>query len=263
MTSEPAVRPDGWKAGHAPALQVSGLKVKFGGATAIEDVAFEFGSGILGIVGPNGAGKSTVLNVLSGFIRPEEGTVRYRGRELCRLPPHSRTRLSIGRTFQDPVHAESLTVKENLYSGVRERRVPARPREMLQLLELDLWASRTVGSLPYGVRKVLDIGRALIREPSLLLCDEPMSGLDETERDRMERILGRISRQGVSLIIVEHDVTRISRLADRIVALEAGRKIADGEPGAVLSDPAVVAAFTGTDSAGEDEEGARGGDAQG
>lgn len=241
-------------------LQVSGLKVKFGGATAIEDIAFEFETGILGIVGPNGAGKSTVLNVLSGFIRPNAGTVHYRGKELCRLSAHSRIRLSIGRTFQDPVHAESLTVQENLYSGTRERRVPEHTREMLRLLEFDRWTSRAVGSLPYGVRKVLDIGRALIREPNLLLCDEPMSGLDETERERMEQILVRIRSQGVSLIIVEHDVARISRLADRIVALETGKKIADGEPDAVLSDPAVVAAFTGTDS---DEEGAKSGDAQG
>ncbi len=233
-----------------PALVLSNVCLSFGGARAIDDLSFSFDSGVLGIVGPNGAGKSSILNVLSGFIRPQTGSVRYGERELLRVPAFSRSRMSIGRTFQDPVHAEAMTVRENLFSGLPAWRLTEEQREMLALLDLEHWYSRDVGALPYGVRKLLDIGRALIRGPRLLLCDEPLSGLDEAERNQMEHTLTRIAAGGVSLIVVEHDVARIRRLAHRIIAVETGRKIADGTPGEVLADPAVIAAFTGVDSDG-------------
>lgn len=229
-------------------LVLDDVCLSFGGARAIDGLSFSFESGVLGIVGPNGAGKSSILNVLSGFIRPETGSVRYGDRELLNLPAFFRSRISIGRTFQDPVHAEAMTVRENLFSGLPAARVSKERKRMLATMDLERWYARDVGALPYGVRKLLDIGRALMREPELLLCDEPLSGLDETERDRMEETLTGIARGGVSLIVVEHDVARIRRLAQRIIAVETGRKIADGTPDEVLADPAVIAAFTGTDS---------------
>jgi ABC-type branched-subunit amino acid transport system ATPase component len=228
----------------SPALIVRGVSVAFGGTKAIDDLSFTFDSGTLGIVGPNGAGKSTILNVLSGFIRPNSGSILYDNRELLRKPAYSRSSLSIGRTFQDPVHAEAMTVRENLFSG-RTSTMTDDAAQLLTLLNLEQWFDRDVGGLPYGVRKLLDNGRALVKVPHLLLCDEPLSGLDEDERNHMEETLSRIALGGVSLIVVEHDVARIRRLADRIIAVETGRIIADGAPDHVLADPAVIAAFTG------------------
>lgn len=233
------------------ALEVRDVRLAFGGVVALNDVSLSFQSGVLGLVGPNGAGKSSLLNVLSGFVRPEKGSVSYRGRRLERASASARARLGIGRSFQEPAHVASMTVRENLMAGVRADRISAEAAELVGTLGLERWFGREVTGLPYGVRKLLDIGRALIREPRLLFCDEPLSGLDESERDNMEGILAKIAERGVSLIVVEHDVTRIRRLADHMIALEAGTKIAEGAPDEVLSAPSVIAAFTGAVDEGE------------
>lgn len=233
------------------ALEVRDVRLTFGGVVALNDVSLSFRSGVLGLVGPNGAGKSSLLNVLSGFARPERGSVSYCGRRLERASASARSRLGIGRSFQEPVHVASMTVRENLMAGARADRISAEAAELVGTLGLEHWFGRDVTGLPYGVRKLLDIGRALIREPRLLFCDEPLSGLDESERDNMEGILAKIAERGVSLIVVEHDVARIRRLADRMIALEAGTKIAEGTPDEVLGDPSVIAAFTGVVDEGE------------
>jgi branched-chain amino acid transport system ATP-binding protein len=218
------------------------------------------------IIGPNGAGKSTTLNVLTGVYEPTEGDVHYGERRLRGLRPHRIAALGIARTFQNIALSPTATVQDNLLLGRhrlskagfvgaglglpsarRERREQiARVREIATVLELDELLDRPVAGLSYGNRKRVELARALCAEPSLLLLDEPVAGMNAAETERMAQTITKVRQEiGISIVLVEHDMAFVMGLADRITVLDFGRCIADAEPERVRNDPAVIEAYLG------------------
>ena len=251
----------------AEPLVAENLTVRFGGITAIEDVSFTVVPGTVhAIIGPNGAGKSTTLNVLTGVYEPTEGDVHYGERRLRGLRPHRIASLGIARTFQNIALSPTATVQDNLLLGRhrlskagfvgaglglpsarRERREQiGRVREIATVLELDELLDRPVAGLSYGNRKRVELARALCAEPSLLLLDEPVAGMNAAETERMAQTITKVRQEiGISIVLVEHDMAFVMGLADRITVLDFGRCIADAEPERVRNDPAVIEAYLG------------------
>ena len=242
------------------------LSVRFGGLAALSDVSFTVEPGSLhALIGPNGAGKSTCLNVLSGVYAAGAGSVRYGGRELTKLRPHRIAALGVARTFQNIALSPGVSVLDNLLvarhrlmrSGFiadglrlprarRERAAhEARVREIADLLGLDD-LERPVGTLPYGTRKRVELARALCAEPELLLLDEPVAGMVADESTAMARAITQARAElGISVLLVEHDMTFVMGMADRVTVLDFGKRIADGPPGEIQRDPEVVRAYLG------------------
>jgi branched-chain amino acid transport system ATP-binding protein len=236
-----------------PALLVAeGIRHRFGALTVLDGVTFAVAGGeAVGIVGPNGAGKTTLLNVLAGSLRPNEGVVRLRGADVTRADAASRCRLGIGRSHQVPRPFGDLTVFENVLVGATaggERRGAEAGQLSLGVLErcrLTDLANRRAESLGLLDRKRLEMARALATDPAVLLLDEIGGGLTDAEADELLDTVRMVRRQGVAIVWIEHIVHVLVQLVGRLVCMDAGRVIADGEPGAVMGDAAVVDAYLG------------------
>ncbi|GAA1826192.1 ABC transporter ATP-binding protein [Planosporangium flavigriseum] len=248
-------------------LRVDEVSVRFGALVALDAVSFTVEPGTVhAVIGPNGAGKSTCLNVLSGVYRPDAGRVYLDDRELTRLRPHHIARLGIARTFQNIEVSGAETVEDNLMLGRHhlmrprlaatafglpsvareERRHRTRVREIADFLGLSAALDRPAALLPYGLRKRLELARALAMEPRLLLLDEPVAGMDGAETAEMADVILRVRTElGVTVVLVEHDMGMVTRIADRVTVLDFGRRIFDGSPAAMAADPAVVEAYLG------------------
>jgi branched-chain amino acid transport system ATP-binding protein len=254
-------------------LDVSGLEIRFGGVRAVAGVSFEVKEGeVFTLIGPNGAGKTTVFNLISRLYTPTAGTIRYAGRDLLAVPPHRVAGLGIARTFQNIELFEHATVLQNLLIGRHVHRSTALWQEMLflpsvrraerafrehverviDLLDLQHYRDSMVAGLPYGVRKVVELGRALAVGPKLLLLDEPSSGLNVEETDDMAFWIQDIRDDlGITVLMVEHDMSLVSRVSDQVLAMNQGEVLAHGTPAEVQSHPAVIEAYLGTPAATE------------
>lgn len=248
-------------------LKLEGLHLHFGGVKALDDVSFGVKQGeILAVIGPNGAGKTCTLNCVNGFYRAQQGEIYFEGKPISKLRPDRIAQLGISRTFQNIQLYTGLSVVDNLmaarhflfkstwvegalYFGrahreeVKHRRVV---EEIIDFLELERWRKAVVGTLPYGVRKRIDLGRALAQEPKVLLLDEPMAGMNAEEKEDMARfILDVQEEKGITIVLIEHDMGVVMDITDRIVVLEFGRKIAEGKPDEVKRNPEVIRAYLG------------------
>jgi len=232
-------------------LELEAVTKRFGGLTAVKDVSLRAAPGeILGIIGPNGAGKTTLFNVISGFYAPNTGTVRLDGRDIGGLAPHHVCALGLTRTFQLVKPFGNLSVLDNVMIGAltRVHAVSAAreaARRVIATCRLEAFAESRARSLPIGLRKRLEVARALATQPRLLLLDEVMSGLNPTELVEMIEILRRLHADGLGLIVIEHIMAAMMRLAQRIVMLHHGEKIAEGAPREIAADRRVIDAYLG------------------
>ncbi len=251
----------------APLLSARNLSVRFGGVLAVDDVSFDVRRGeVFTLIGPNGAGKTTVFNLISRIYTPTAGTIEFEGLTLTDRAPHEIAGLGIARTFQNIELFEHASVLQNLLIGrhthrrtglvsellflPRARRAEVEAREaverVIDLLDLQHHRETLVAGLPYGVRKVVELGRALCTEPRLLLLDEPSSGLNVEETDDMAFWIDDITRElGITVLMVEHDMSLVSKVSDRVLAMNQGQVLALGSPDEVKSHPGVVEAYLG------------------
>ena len=253
-------------------LQINGVSLSFGGSKALDNVSFDVREGeIRAIIGPNGAGKTSMLNCISGFYRPQEGSVTYlgnsdEGHDLTKTPPQKIASLGIARTFQNlalytglsavdnlmaarHIHMKQSMLNSLLYWGrAKQEEIEHRAvvEEIIDFLEINAIRQSVVGSLPYGLRKRIELGRALALEPKVLLLDEPMAGMNSEEKEDIARFILDIHEQrGITVVLIEHDIGAVMDLSDRVVVIDFGVKIGDGTPDEVSNNANVIQAYLG------------------
>lgn len=251
-------------------LELKDVTLRFGGVEALKNVTMNVRNGeILALIGPNGAGKSCILNCISGFTTPQAGTITFEGQSLMHQASHQRSHSGVGRTFQGIKLLPDLSVEENILVGrhvlmrtnvlqdfaywpyaARSRKShQAKIDEILALLDLEKYAHVPISNLSYGLRKKVDLGRALATEPRILLMDEPMAGMNSAEKHLMAELIETIHQsRNIPILIIEHDIQIVMSLAHRITVLDWGQILATGEPDAIKKDPKVIAAYLGQEA---------------
>jgi branched-chain amino acid transport system ATP-binding protein len=248
-------------------LDLQNISLRFGGVKALIDISFDVREHeIRAIIGPNGAGKSSMLNVINGVYHPQEGRILFRGEERKRMHPHMAAAQGISRTFQNIALFKGMSVLDNIMTGrnlkmksnlllqaiwwgpARNEELAHRAKveEIIDFLEIQHIRKTPVGRLPYGLQKRVDLGRALAMEPQILLLDEPMAGMNVEEKQDMCRFILDVNDQfGTTIVLIEHDMSVVMDLSDRVVVLDYGQKIGDGDPDEVRSSPEVIKAYLG------------------
>jgi branched-chain amino acid transport system ATP-binding protein len=249
-------------------LRVRGITVRFGGLVALDDVSFDVAPGeVVGIIGPNGAGKTTLFNVVTGFVRPDEGSVEWEGAPLAGVRPHQLAGRGIARTLQGVGLCQGLNALENVMLGAQrharsglgsallglprsdrdERGLRERAQRALDQLGAGEHAALRPGSLPFGIQKRIALARALVAEPRLLMLDEPAGGLGEEDMGALGELIDRL-RGTTTVVLVEHHMDLVMSVCDRVVVLDFGRRIAAGTPSEVQADPQVLDAYLGVEA---------------
>ena len=267
MNAASATTPPGRRQGEV-ILDLQNISLRFGGVKALTDISFNVREHeIRSIIGPNGAGKSSMLNVINGVYHPQEGKIMYRGQERQRLEPYMAARQGIARTFQNIALFKGMSVLDNIMTGrklkmksnlfqqalfwgaAQKEEIAHREKveEVIDFLEIQNVRKTPVGQLPYGLQKRVELGRALAAEPSLLLLDEPMAGMNVEEKQDMCRFILDVNDQfGTTIVLIEHDMGVVMDISDRVVVLDYGKKIGDGAPDEVRNNEDVISAYLGT-----------------